>query len=202
MAGLEEFAERLSPAGRWKALALPASDCQRLRELANRVKHRPEAAAGVRESAGRTPGVSALFTGPSGTGKTLAAGVIANELGLALYRIDLSTLVSKYIGETEKNLARIFDAADDLGAVLLIDEADALFGKRSEVKDSHDRYANLEVAYLLQRMETYRGVVILTTSLPCSALDAFARRFSCVVEFPSPAGDQQPGARSRRRVRE
>ena len=121
-----------------------------------------------------------------GTGKTLAAEVLANELRLDLYRIDLSAVVSKYIGETEKNLRRVFDAAEEGGAVLLFDEADALFGKRSEVKDSHDRYANIEVSYLLQRMEEYRGLAILTTNLK-SALDkAFLRRLRFVVQFPVP----------------
>ena len=122
----------------------------------------------------------------SGTGKTLAAEVIANEVELDLYRIDLATLVSKYIGETEKNLKRLFDAAETSGAVLLFDEADALFGKRSEVKDSHDRYANIEIAYLLQRIEAYRGLAILTTNMK-SALDrAFLRRIRFVVSFPFP----------------
>ena len=128
----------------------------------------------------------ALFAGESGTGKTLAAEAIANEVDLDLYRVDLATLVSKYIGETEKNLKRLFDAAEASGAVLLFDEADALFGKRSEVKDSHDRYANIEVAYLLQRVEAYRGLAVLTTNMK-SALDrAFLRRIRFVVSFPFP----------------
>jgi SpoVK/Ycf46/Vps4 family AAA+-type ATPase len=130
-----------------------------------------------------------LFAGESGTGKTMAAEVLANDLHLDLYRIDLASVVSKYIGETEKNLGRVFDAAEDSGAILLFDEADALFGKRSEVKDSHDRYANIEVSYLLQRMEVYRGLAILTTNMK-SALDgAFQRRLRFVVQFPFP--DQQ-----------
>ena len=130
--------------------------------------------------------MTALFTGESGTGKTLAAEVLAASLDLDLYRIDLASVVSKYIGETEKNLKRVFDAADSSGAVLLFDEADAIFGKRSEVRDSHDRYANLEISYLLQRMETYRGLAILTTNLK-SALDrAFMRRLRFVVPFPFP----------------
>jgi SpoVK/Ycf46/Vps4 family AAA+-type ATPase len=131
-------------------------------------------------------GISALFAGASGTGKTMAAEVLANELRLDLYRIDLSQVVSKYIGETEKNLRRVFDAADDGGAVLLFDEADALFGKRSEVKDSHDRYANIEVSYLLQRMEAYRGLAILTTNLKSAVDSAFLRRLRFVIEFPFP----------------
>jgi len=131
-------------------------------------------------------GISALFAGPSGTGKTMAAEVLANELRLDLYRIDLSQVVSKYIGETEKNLRRVFDAADEGAAILLFDEADALFGKRSDVKDSHDRYANIEVSYLLQRMETYRGLAILTTNRKSALDQAFLRRIRFVVEFPFP----------------
>ncbi|UUZ68714.1 ATP-binding protein [Polaromonas sp. P2-4] len=131
-------------------------------------------------------GISALFAGESGTGKTMAAEVLARELQLDLYRIDLSAVVSKYIGETEKNLRRVFDAAEDSGAILLFDEADALFGKRSEVKDSHDRYANIEVSYLLQRMESYRGLAILTTNLKAALDVAFQRRLRFVVNFPFP----------------
>jgi SpoVK/Ycf46/Vps4 family AAA+-type ATPase len=131
-------------------------------------------------------GISALFAGGSGTGKTLAAEVLANELGLDLYRIDLAALVSKYIGETEKNLSRVFAAAESSGAILLFDEADALFGKRSEVRDSHDRYANLEVSYLLQRIETYRGLAILTTNLKQAIDPAFQRRIRFIVHFPFP----------------
>jgi SpoVK/Ycf46/Vps4 family AAA+-type ATPase len=141
---------------------------------------------GFSEVNARGLGLCALFAGESGTGKTLAAEAIANESGLDLYRIDLATVVSKYIGETEKNLRRLFDAAEASGAVLLFDEADALFGKRSEVKDSHDRYANIEVAYLLQRIEAYRGLAVLTTNMK-SALDrAFLRRIRFVVQFPFP----------------
>ena len=139
-------------------------------------------------------GISALFAGESGTGKTMAAEVLANELRLDLYRIDLSAVVSKYIGETEKNLRRLFDAAEDGGAILFFDEADALFGKRSEVKDSHDRYANIEINYLLQRMEAYRGLAILATNMK-SALDpAFLRRLRFIVDFPF------PGAAERRAI--
>ena len=131
-------------------------------------------------------GITALFGGESGTGKTMAAEVMANDLRLNLYRIDLSAVVSKYIGETEKNLRRLFDAAENGGAILFFDEADALFGKRSEVKDSHDRYANIEINYLLQRMEEYRGLAILATNRK-SALDhAFMRRLRFVVNFPFP----------------
>ncbi len=131
-------------------------------------------------------GISALFAGASGTGKTMAAEVLAGELELDLYRIDLSAVVSKYIGETEKNLRRVFDAAEAGGAILLFDEADALFGKRSEVKDSHDRYANIEISYLLQRMEAYRGLAILTTNMKSALDSAFLRRIRFIVDFPFP----------------
>ena len=134
----------------------------------------------------RGRGISVLLSGPSGTGKTMAAEVIANDLGLDLYRIDLSRVVSKYIGETEKNLRAVFDAAEASGAVLLFDEADALFGKRSEVKDSHDRYANIEVSYLLQRMESYAGLAILATNMKSHLDAAFLRRLRYVVDVPFP----------------
>jgi SpoVK/Ycf46/Vps4 family AAA+-type ATPase len=135
----------------------------------------------------RGSGVTALFAGQSGTGKSLAAEVVAHELGMSLYRVDLSGVVSKYIGETERNLRRVFDAADEGGALLLFDEADALFGKRSEVRDSHDRYANIEVNYLLQRMEDYRGVAVLTTNQRHALDQAFLRRLRFVVSFPFPS---------------
>jgi SpoVK/Ycf46/Vps4 family AAA+-type ATPase len=141
---------------------------------------------GFARKGGRGLGISALFAGPSGTGKTTAAEAIARELKLDLYRIDLSSVVSKYIGETEKNLRRVFDAAEGGGAILLFDEADALFGKRSDVKDSHDRHANIEVSYLLQRMEEYRGLAILTTNLKGSLDSAFLRRIRFVVQFSFP----------------
>ncbi len=136
-------------------------------------------------------GISALFAGESGTGKTMAAEVIANDLGLALYRIDLSQVVSKYIGETEKNLRTVFDRAEDGGAILLFDEADALFGKRSEVKDSHDRYANIEINYLLQRMEAYGGLAILATNMKNALDPAFVRRLRFIVNFPFPGPEQR-----------
>ncbi len=131
-------------------------------------------------------GIAALFAGESGTGKTMAAEVLAGHLGLGLYRIDLAGVVSKYIGETEKNLRSIFDAAERGGAILFFDEADALFGKRSEVKDSHDRYANIEVNYLLQRMEDFRGLAILATNRKSSLDSAFVRRLRFIVDFPLP----------------
>jgi SpoVK/Ycf46/Vps4 family AAA+-type ATPase len=131
--------------------------------------------------------MAAMFCGSSGTGKTMAAGILARTLDLDLYRIDLSAVVSKYIGETEKNLARIFDAAEAANAILFFDEADALFGKRSEVKDSHDRHANVEVSYLLQRMESYDGIAILATNLRNNLDVAFSRRLQMIVEFPIPS---------------
>src|SRR5262249_40921451 len=146
---------------------------------------------GFADQGTRGLGVTALFAGESGTGKTLAAEIIAGELGLDLYRIDLAATVSKYIGETEKNLRRLFDAAEASGAVLLFDEADALFGRRSEVRDAHDRYANLEVAYLLQRTESYRGLAILTTNLRSNVDRAFLRRLRFVVQFPFPEAAQR-----------
>jgi SpoVK/Ycf46/Vps4 family AAA+-type ATPase len=139
-------------------------------------------------------GMLALFAGPSGTGKTMAADVLAGALGLDLYRIDLSGVVSKYIGETEKNLSSIFDEAEMSNAILFFDEADALFGKRSEVKDAHDRYANIETAYLLQRMEEYSGAVFLATNLKMNLDEAFTRRLHMVVDFPL------PGEVERRRI--
>jgi SpoVK/Ycf46/Vps4 family AAA+-type ATPase len=142
---------------------------------------------GFRRRMNRGLGISALFAGESGTGKTMAAEVLANHLELNLYRIDLSAVVSKYIGETEKNLRRLFDAAEDGGALLFFDEADALFGKRSEVKDSHDRYANIEINYLLQRMEAYAGLAILGTNMKEALDQAFLRRLRYIVRFPFPA---------------
>jgi SpoVK/Ycf46/Vps4 family AAA+-type ATPase len=162
-----------------------------LRQIGAQVKHRLTVYQkwGFANKGARGLGISALFAGESGTGKTMAAEVLANDLHLDLYRIDLSAVVSKYIGETEKNLGRVFDAAEDGGAILLFDEADALFGKRGEVRDSHDRYANIEVSYLLQRMEAYRGLAILTTNMKSGLDRAFQRRLRFVVQFPFP--DQQ-----------
>jgi hypothetical protein len=190
---LDDLALRIGPAAAWDDLVLPAAQMNTLREIATHVRQRFKVYEtwGFAAKSARGLGISALFTGDSGTGKTMAAEVLANELRLDLYRIDLSSVVSKYIGETEKNLRRVFDAAEEGGAVLLFDEADALFGKRSEVKDSHDRYANIEVSYLLQRMEAYRGLAILTTNLK-SALDAaFLRRIRFVVQFPFPDAAQR-----------
>ena len=186
--GLEGLAERIDPVARWDDLVLPDGHLGLLREIVRHVRHRTQVYErwGFGERTARGLGVTALFAGESGTGKTLAAEVLAAELGLDLYRIDLAATVSKYIGETEKNLSRLFDAAEASGAVLLFDEADALFGKRGEVKDGHDRYANLEVAYLLQRMETYRGLAILTTNLRSNVDRAFLRRLRFVVRMARP----------------
>jgi ATPase family associated with various cellular activities (AAA) len=186
---LEELAQRIVPAAAWEDLILPEAQKATLHQIVVQARHRMKVYEtwGFAARGRRGLGVSALFAGECGTGKTLAAEVLAAELGLDLYRIDLSAVVSKYIGETEKNLRQVFDAAEEAGAVLLFDEADALFGKRSDVKDSHDRYANIEVSYLLQRMEAYQGLAILTTNLK-SALDrAFQRRLRFVVEFPFPS---------------
>jgi len=185
---LEELAQRIAPAAVWDDLILPDAQKATLHQIAVQARHRMKVYEtwGFAARGRRGLGVSALFAGESGTGKTLAAEVLAAELGLDLYRIDLSAVVSKYIGETEKNLRQVFDAAEEAGAVLLFDEADALFGKRSEVKDSHDRYANIEVGYLLQRMEAYQGLAILTTNLKSSLDRAFQRRLRFMVEFPFP----------------
>jgi len=190
---LEDLAERIEPAATWDDLVLPDAEMQVLREIAVQLRHRYTVYEkwGFRSRSRRGLGMSALFTGPSGTGKTMAAEVLADSLRLDLYRIDLSQVVSKYIGETEKNLRRVFDAAEGGGAVLLFDEADALFGKRSEVRDSHDRYANIEVGYLLQRMESYRGLAVLTTNMRDALDPAFLRRLRFAIEFPFPEAEQR-----------
>jgi hypothetical protein len=190
---LDDLAQRIEPAAGWDDLVLPHAHREVLRELAVHVRQRDHVYGrwGFAGKGGRGLGICALFSGASGTGKTMAAEVLANELSLDLYRVDLSQVISKYIGETEKNLRRIFDAADGGATILLFDEADALFGKRSEVKDSHDRFANIEVSYLLQRVEAYRGLAILTTNLK-SALDpAFLRRLRFVVPFQFPTAAQR-----------
>ncbi|WP_328441440.1 ATP-binding protein [Streptomyces sp. NBC_00444] len=187
--GMDELGRRIEPQAGWGDLVLHERQTSVLREIVAHVRQRATVHQewGFGATLRRGLGVTAMFAGGSGTGKTLAAEVMAKELGLDLFVIDLSQVVSKYIGETEKNLRRVFDAAERGGALLLFDEADALFGKRSEVKDSHDRYANLEVSYLLMRMEAYRGLAVLTTNMK-SALDtAFLRRIRFVVDFPFPA---------------
>jgi hypothetical protein len=175
----------------WEDLVLPPAIVQRLREIVGAVAHRRLVYTDWGFGRGGGQGLKVMFAGPSGTGKTMSAGVMARALGLDLFRIDLSAVVSKYIGETEKNLARIFRGAADANAVLFFDEADALFGKRSEVKDAHDRYANVEVAYLLQRIEPYDGLVILAPNLSRNIDPAFSRRLQEVVEFPMPDETQR-----------
>lgn len=185
---LEDLAQRIDSKATWEDLVLPERQQQTLEEMRASLRQRGKVYEewGFANKERRGLGISALFSGQSGTGKTMAASVLANALNLDLYRIDLSAVVSKYIGETEKNLRRIFDAAETGGAILLFDEADALFGKRTEVKDSHDRYANVEVSYLLQRMEAYQGLAILTTNLKDSLDSAFMRRIRFLVAFPFP----------------
>jgi hypothetical protein len=190
---LDDLAQRIDAMAGWNDLVIPVAQQQVLRDIAAHVRQRARVYEnwGFAGKSSRGLGISALFAGASGTGKTMAAEVLAGELQLDLYRIDLSAVVSKYIGETEKNLRRIFDAAESGGAILLFDEADALFGKRSEVKDSHDRYANIEVSYLLQRMEAYRGLAILTTNMKQALDTAFLRRIRFVVQFPFPDAAQR-----------
>jgi len=185
---LEGLAARITPRASWDDLVIPVAQLNALRQIVVQARRRAQIAEawGFGGTAWRGEGVAALFNGDSGTGKTFAAEVVAGELGLDLYRVDLSRVVSKYIGETEKNLSRVFDAADEGSAVLLFDEADAIFGRRSEVRDSHDRYANIEVSYLLQRMESYRGIAVLTTNLKSAIDTAFLRRLRFVVNFPFP----------------
>ncbi|HEU4653438.1 MAG TPA: ATP-binding protein [Steroidobacteraceae bacterium] len=185
---LGRIAQKITPRATFSALVVPREVDAQLREICTRIATRDAVA---REWAGgsvhaRVMGVTALFVGPSGTGKTLSAEALACELGLDMYRIDLAGIVSKYIGETEKNLDRVFAAAEHANAVLFFDEADALFGKRSEVKDAHDRYANIEVAYLLQKMEQFDGLAILATNLKQNLDEAFARRLTFTVNFPFP----------------
>ncbi len=186
---LESLAQRIETKATWERLVLPELETKFLHQLSEQVRERSTVydTWGFAEAMNRGLGISALFAGESGTGKTMAAEVIANDLKLDLYRIDLSSVVSKYIGETEKNLRKLFDAAENGGAILFFDEADALFGKRSEVKDAHDRYANIEINYLLQRMEQYRGLAILATNMKSSLDVAFVRRLRFVVNFPFPA---------------
>ena len=187
-AGLERLARRIQPTVRFGDLVLPPDTMAQLNELLTRARYR-EQVLDVWKMGGpsaRRRGLTALFAGPSGTGKTMAAEVLAGELGLDLYTVDLATVVDKYVGETEKNLDRIFAEAERVNGVILFDEADALFGKRSEVSDAHDRYANVEVAYLLQRMELFDGIAILATNLRANLDEAFTRRLDSLVDFPEP----------------
>jgi hypothetical protein len=191
---LVALATKIVPRYRWDDIVLPQDTLAQLREMVNTVRQRPlvydEWGFGRKLALGK--GLSALFAGESGTGKTMAADIMAGVLGQDLYKIDLSMLVSKYIGETEKNLNKVFTEAETSNAILFFDEADAIFGKRSEVKDSHDRYANIEISYLLQRMETYDGVVILASNLRGNLDEAFTRRLHFIVEFPFPeAADRE-----------
>lgn len=190
---LDALAQRVEAKASWSDIVLPPEQLDMLQRITRQVReqHRVLDAWGFRQRLNRGFGTTAMFAGDSGCGKTMAAEVIANDLQLDLFRIDLSTVVSKYIGETEKNLSQLFNAAEDGGVVLFFDEADALFGKRSEVKDSHDRFANIEVNYLLQRLETYRGLAILATNSRTALDSAFLRRLRFVVEFPAPDHDQR-----------
>jgi SpoVK/Ycf46/Vps4 family AAA+-type ATPase len=189
--GLEDLAQRIESVSSWADVAVPEEQLRVLRELAAHAAHR------LQVSEDRQPevnslthcGIVALFTGASGTGKTVAAEALARDLHLELYRIDLTRVVSKNIGETEKNLSRIFTEAAARGAILFFDEADVLFGKRSEVKDSHDRYANIEVSYFLQRLEEYRGLVILAAEPSREWVPALPPRIGFVVEFSLPDAD-------------
>jgi SpoVK/Ycf46/Vps4 family AAA+-type ATPase len=185
---LATFAQKIRLKYRWDDLVLPPDVMEHLREIRNAVRHRARVHGewGFESKFSLGKGLNVIFSGPSGTGKTMSAEILATDLGLDLYKIDLSSVVSKYIGETEKNLARIFREAEDANCILLFDEADALFGKRSEVKDSHDRYANIEIDYLLQRVEEYEGIIILTTNMLKNLDPAFTRRIQYTVEFPSP----------------
>ncbi|XUL93975.1 AAA family ATPase [Streptomyces galilaeus] len=190
---LESLAQRIVPRAGWADLVLPEQQMEVLLRMAGHVRHGATVFGdwGFGERTNRGQGVTALFSGPSGTGKTFASEVLAHELGLDLYRVDLSAVMNKYIGETEKNLRQVFDAAESGGSLLLFDEADALFGRRSEVQDSHDRYANIEVSYLLQRMEAYRGVAVLATNLRAALDPAFLRRLRFVVDFPVPGEEER-----------
>ncbi|VAW33422.1 ATPase, AAA family [hydrothermal vent metagenome] len=190
---LAELAQKIEPHYKWDDIVLPADRIEQLRAICDQMKYRGRVYHqwGFDDKLAMGKGINALFAGPPGTGKTMSADIIAHELGLALYKIDLSSVVSKFIGETEKNLSRIFSEAETSNAILFFDEADALFGKRTEVRDSHDRYANLEISYLLQKMEEYDGVVILATNLHKNMDDAFRRRMHFIIEFPLPDETQR-----------
>ena len=189
--GLRRLAQKVNCVHDWPDLVLPARSLRQLREVcaAEKFRHIVYSQWGYDRRLAQGRGLNVLFCGASGTGKTMAAGIIARGLALDLYKIDLSSVVSKYIGETEKQLSQIFHEAGSSNAILFFDEADALFGKRSEVKDAHDRYANVEVAYLLQKMEEYEGIVILATNFRRNMDDAFTRRMHHIVEFPFPDAD-------------
>jgi len=190
-AGLERLARRIEPEVSWDDLVLAPAVRRALEELTARARHRDQVLVDwrMRKGGGRGRGVTALFAGDSGTGKTMSAEVIAADLGLDLYTVNLATVVDKYVGETEKNLERIFAEAGGVNAVLFFDEADAIFGKRSEVRDAHDRYANIESAYLLQRLETFDGLAVLATNLRANIDEAFTRRLDAIIDFPAPTPD-------------
>ncbi|HEU5266282.1 MAG TPA: ATP-binding protein [Jatrophihabitans sp.] len=188
-AGLERLSRRIEPEVTWSDLVLPDTVLSSLHDLATRARHRETVLSQwrMRPGGGRGNGITALFAGDSGTGKTMSAEAIAGALGLDLYTVNLATVIDKYVGETEKNLERIFAEASGVNAVLLFDEADAIFGKRSEVRDAHDRYANIESAYLLQRMETFDGLAVLATNLRANIDEAFTRRLDAIIDFPEPS---------------
>jgi len=190
-AGLERLARRIEPEVGWDDLVLTPTVLRALQDVAARARHRDTVLTQwrMRRGGGRGIGVTALFAGDSGTGKTMSAEVIATDLRLDLYTVNLATVVDKYVGETEKNLERIFTEAAGVNAVLFFDEADAIFGKRSEVRDAHDRYANIESAYLLQRLETFDGLAVLATNLRSNIDEAFTRRLDAIVDFPAPGPD-------------
>ena len=192
-ASLDELARKIEPGYGWSDIVVSRDVEAQLHDLSDQVQHRARVyeSWGFAGQLGRGRGITALFAGPSGTGKTMAAEILAGDLRLDLYRIDLAGIVNKYIGETEKNLRRVFDAAERSGAILFFDEADALFGNRTEVRDSHDRYANLEVNYLLQRMEDYSGLAILATNRRTSLDAAFLRRLRFVIDFPFPSAEDR-----------
>src|SRR5690606_24036620 len=191
--GLQEKAVKMTSHWTWDDLVLPAETISLLRQAAQRLQHRHIVMEqwGFERILPYGRGISMLFTGPPGTGKTMSALVMAKAMNTELYRVDLTRVVSKYIGETEKNLAEIFDRAALSGAILFFDEADALFGKRSEVKDSHDKYANMETSYLLQKMEEYEGLTILATNFSQNLDDAFMRRIHYIIKFPFPDVQQR-----------
>jgi SpoVK/Ycf46/Vps4 family AAA+-type ATPase len=183
--GLDAFAQQLNVKTTWEQLLLPRGEVAVLRQIAGERKMRQaDGKRGFSRLAPGKSGIVALFVGPSGAGKTMAAEVLANDLGRPLYRVDLSAVRSKYIGETEKNLTLLFDEAERSQAILFFDEADALFGKRSEVKDTHDRYANLDVAYLIERIESFNGLAILATNSKAQIDEAFLRRLRYFVNLP------------------
>ncbi|WP_405938173.1 ATP-binding protein [Streptomyces sp. NBC_00726] len=192
-AGLARLARRIDPTVGWDDLVLPPATRRQLSDLALRARHRDQVLGRwrMRPGGGRGRGIVALFAGESGTGKTMSAEVVAADLGMELYVVDLSSVVDKYVGETEKNLERIFVEASEVNAVLLFDEADAVFGKRSQVKDAQDRHANVESAYLLQRVESFDGIAVLTTNLRANLDEAFTRRLDVVADFPVPDAQQR-----------